>query len=96
MLMSKKNLFRQSNFNAAANWHAIRHCRLLNHACTGHTMVRPHRKASITVDLGSLGFLLIILLIAGFAELIGRVWKPRVSRVDCAREDANCIIKNKN
>jgi len=56
---------------------------------------RPHRKASITADLGSLGFLLIISLIAGFAELIGRVWKSRASRGNCVRKD-QYITKNKN
>jgi len=54
---------------------------------------RPHRKASITADLGSLGFLLIISLIAGFAELIGRVWKSRMSYAYCFCKDRYTVKK---
>lgn len=74
--------------------------RLLNRRIASrHTTTRAptepaHRKASITADLGSLGFLLIISLIA---ELIGRVWKARASRANYARERLRLrVLKKKN
>jgi len=78
-LVRKLQVARESSFRERqrfrADWHAIRETLPIESCITDGVMARqrPHRKASISADLASLGFLLIISLIARFAELIGPV-----------------------
>jgi len=82
----KPSFRKRSRFRA--DWHAIRETLPIESCITGGVMARqrPHRKASISADLASLGFLLIISLIAGFAELIGPVSRVQLRPRAAARE----------